>query len=120
MWVMWETVLFHCKYSATPEATHWRESLTMYMERPSFLKNYTVLASGTLSTFMELGNDFMANMEAQPQATNTRKKLNNSKEYEAVFHSGKSHQSWGEGKIVSSHTDILVQNGRVLTSEGFC
>ena len=62
----------------------------------------------------------MANMGAQPQATNTRKKLNNSKECEAVFHSGKSHQSWGEGKIVSSHTDILVQDERVLTSEGFC
>ena len=90
------------------------------MERPSFLKNCTVLASGNLSTFMELRNEFMANMGAQPQATNTRKKLNNSKECEAIFHSGKSRHSWGEGKIVSSHTDILVQDERVLTSEGFC
>ena len=110
MWVMWETVLFYCKYSAAPEAAHWRESLTMYMERPSLLRITQFLHQG-ISTFMELGNDFMANMEAQPQVINTRKKLNNSKEYEAVFHSGKSHQSWGEGKIVSSHTDILVQNG---------
>lgn len=35
---------------------------------------------------------------------------NNSKEYDAVFHSGKSHQSWGEGKMVSNPTDMLVQD----------
>ncbi|XP_060996413.1 zinc finger protein 211-like isoform X1 [Dama dama] len=90
------------------------------MVRSSFLKSCTIHATGNLSTNMEIGNDFKANMVVQPQATNTRKKLNNSKECEAVFHSDRSHQNWGEGKMASSHTDILVQNERILTTERSC
>ena len=62
----------------------------------------------------------MANMGFQQEATNTRKQQNNSKECEAVFHSGKGHHSWGKGKKASSQTEILVEDERVLTSEGFC
>ncbi|XP_043756399.1 zinc finger protein 345-like isoform X1 [Cervus elaphus] len=89
-------------------------------ERPSFLQTCTVHPAGNFSTNLEIGNDFMAIMGVQPQATNTGKKLNNSKECEVVFHSGESHHSLGEGKIVSSHTDILVEDERVLISEAFC
>ena len=100
---------------------HTRENLLQYIKgKLSFLKSCTIHASGSLSPYSEIGKEFVANMGDQPQIKNTRNQQNNSKECEAVFHSGKSHQSWGEGKIVSSHTDILVQNGRVLTSEGFC
>ena len=89
-------------------------------ERPSFLKTCTVHSAGNFSTYMEIGNDFVGIMGVQPQATNTGKKLNNSTECEVVFHSGESHHSLGEGKIVSSHTDILVEDERVLISEAFC
>ena len=90
------------------------------MVRSSFLKSCTIHATGNLSTNMEIGNEFKAIMVVQPQATNTRKKLSNSKECEAIFHSDRSHQNWGEGKMASSHTDILVQNERILTTEGSC
>ncbi|XDC62634.1 hypothetical protein R6Z07M_013816 [Ovis aries] len=66
-------------------------------ERPSFLKTCTVHPAGNFFTYMEIGNDLMANMEVQSQATNTGKKLNNSTECEVVFHSGESHHSLGEG-----------------------
>ena len=89
-------------------------------ERPSFLKTCTVHPAGNFFTYMEIGNDLMANMEVQSQATNTGKKLNNSMECEVVFHSGEGHHSLGEGKIVSSHTDILVEDERVLITEAFC
>ncbi|KAJ8796963.1 hypothetical protein J1605_017690 [Eschrichtius robustus] len=80
----------------------------------------TVYASGNLSMYSEIGKELVAKIGLQKQVTNTRKKLNNSKECEAVFHSGKGHHSWGEGEKASSHTGILVQGERVLTSEGFC
>ncbi|DAA19304.1 TPA: zinc finger protein 587-like [Bos taurus] len=67
-------------------------------ERPSFLKTCTVHPAGNFSTYMEIGNDFMASMGVQSQATNTGKKLNNSTECEVVFHSGESHHSLGEGQ----------------------
>ena len=63
------------------------------MGRPAFLKSCTIHVTGNLSTYMEIGDNYVANMELQPQATNTRKKLNNSKECEAVFHSGTGHHS---------------------------
>ena len=63
------------------------------MGRPSFWKSCTIHTIGNLPTYMEIGNDFVANMGLQPQATNTRKKPNNSKECEAVFHSGTGHHS---------------------------
>ena len=100
---------------------HIRENLFLCnTERPSFLKTCTVHPAGNFSTYMEIGNDFMTSMGVQPQAINTGKKLNNNKECEVVFHSGESHHSLGEGKIVSSHTDILVEDERVLISEAFC
>uniref|UniRef100_A0AC11EPV7 Uncharacterized protein n=1 Tax=Ovis aries TaxID=9940 RepID=A0AC11EPV7_SHEEP len=67
-------------------------------ERPSFLKTCTVHPAGNFFTYMEIGNDLMANMEVQSQATNTGKKLNNSMECEVVFHSGEGHHSLGEGR----------------------
>ena len=84
------------------------------------MKSCTVYASGNLSMYSEIGKELVAKIGLQKQVTNTRKKLNNSKECEAVFHSGKGHHSWGEGEKASSHTGILVQGERFLTSEGFC
>ncbi|KAI4558105.1 hypothetical protein MJT46_012747 [Ovis ammon polii x Ovis aries] len=91
-----------------------------HMGRPAYLKSCMIHAARNLSTNMEIGNDFLANMGVQKQDTNTRMPRNNSKEYDAVFHSGKSHQSWGEGKMVSNPTDILVQDEEAITGEGFC
>ena len=91
-----------------------------HMGRSAYLKSCTIHAARNVSTNMEIGNDFLANMGVQKQDTNTRMTRNNSKEYDAVFHSGKSHQSWGEDKIVSNPTDILVQDEEALTGEGFC
>ncbi|TKC43366.1 hypothetical protein EI555_014275, partial [Monodon monoceros] len=90
------------------------------MGRPAFFKSCRIHVMENLSTYMEIGNNYVANMGVQPQTTNTRKKLNNSKECEAVFHSGKGHHSWGEGKKASRYTEILIQDERVLTTEGFC
>jgi hypothetical protein len=91
------------------------------MVRSSFLKSWTIHAAWNLSTNMEIVNDFKANVVrfnmVKPQASNTRKKLNNSKECEAIFHSDKSDQNWGEGKMACNHTDILVQDERILTTE---
>ncbi|XP_044787717.1 zinc finger protein 211 isoform X2 [Bubalus bubalis] len=88
--------------------------------RSSFLKSWTIHATWNLCTNMEIVNDFKANMVVKPQASNTRKKLNNSKECEAIFHSDKSDQNWGEGEIACSHTDILVRDERILTTEESC
>ena len=60
------------------------------------MKSWTIHAAWNLSTNMEIVNDFKANVVrfnmVKPQASNTRKKLNNSKECEAIFHSDKSDQ----------------------------
>ena len=94
------------------------------MVRSSFLKSWTIHAAWNLSTNMEIVNDFKANVVrfnmVKPQASNTRKKLNNSKECEAIFHSDKSDQNWGEGKMACNHTDILVQDESILTTEESC
>ncbi|XP_061245464.1 zinc finger protein 211-like isoform X2 [Bos javanicus] len=91
------------------------------MVRSSFLKSWTIHAAWNLSTNMEIVNDFKANVVrfnmVKPQASNTRKKLNNSKECEAILHSDKSDQNWGAGKMACSHTDTLVQDERILTTE---
>ena len=88
------------------------------------MKSWTIHAAWNLSTNMEIVNDFKANVVrfnmVKPQASNTRKKLNNSKECEAIFHSDKSDQNWGEGKMACNHTDILVQDERILTTEESC
>ncbi|CAI9161195.1 unnamed protein product [Rangifer tarandus platyrhynchus] len=90
-----------------------------HMGRPAYLKSCTVHAARNLSTNAEIGNDLVAYMGVQKQTTNTRMAQNNSEEYDAVFHSGKSHQSWRGGKIVSSPTDILVQDEEALTGQRF-
>ncbi|XDA83966.1 hypothetical protein R6Z07F_013817 [Ovis aries] len=100
---------------------HMRETLLQHITgKLSFFKSCTMHASGSLSPYSEIGKEFVANMGIQPQAQNTRNQQNNSKDCEAVFHSGKSHQSSGEGKKASSRTDVLVQDERVLTSEQSC
>ncbi|CAN0528248.1 unnamed protein product [Rangifer tarandus platyrhynchus] len=97
-----------------------QKSFQFGMGSPTFLKSCMIHARENLSPNMEIANNFVANTELQQQDTSTREKQNNSKECEAVFHSGKSHQSWKEGKIASSHTDILAEDEGVLASKGFC
>ena len=97
-----------------------QKSFQFGMGSPTFLKSCMMHGRENLSPKMEIANNFVASMELQQQDTSTREKQNNNKECEAVFHSGKSHQSWKEVKIVSSHIDILVGHEGVLTSEGFC
>ncbi|CAI9161196.1 unnamed protein product [Rangifer tarandus platyrhynchus] len=99
---------------------HTRENLLQYIKgKLSVLKSCTIHASGSLSPYSEIGKEFVANMGVHPQTKTTRNQ-NNSKACEAVFHSGKSHQSRGESKKASSRTDILVQDERILTSERSC
>ncbi|XP_031537537.2 uncharacterized protein [Vicugna pacos] len=88
--------------------------------RPAFLKTCTAHASRNLFTCREIGKDFLANMGLQQQDADPRKKVNNSSECGAVFQSGRSHPSWEECRKASSQTDVLVQDGRALCSEGLC
>ncbi|MXQ97698.1 hypothetical protein E5288_WYG007407 [Bos mutus] len=49
-----------------------------HMGRSAYLKSCTIHAARNLSTNMEIGNDFLANMGVQKPATNTRMPRNNS------------------------------------------
>lgn len=66
-----------------------QKSFQFGMGSPTFLKSCMMHGRENLSPKVEIANNFVASMELQQQDTSTRKKQNNNKECEAVFHSGK-------------------------------